>query len=161
MTSYSCCCQVTTVKLRVQASDRGTSPNKTPVDVNINFLEAKTTLLPPVWQHYEGHELDDINHIRLDENISNTDLMDLEAQYNNSGSSNPLYHLINGRTPQENSKDDFSIKQEPNSPFMTVVVNNLDYEQTEEYWLHLRASVSQLTLSLYLLKKQVLYLNKC
>lgn len=55
-----------------------------------------------------------------------------------------LYLAVSGRTPQQNSLNDFvSVEAESDEAAMQVEVNKpLDYEKTPEYTLLLRASVS-------------------
>lgn len=55
-----------------------------------------------------------------------------------------LYIVVTGRTPQQNSDKDFVAVENPDddSSILVEINNPLDFEETSQYTLLLRASVS-------------------
>ena len=139
---------ITRVNLRVVASDRGTPPQESnPTSVIINILEPTSVDLAPVWEPYNGQEIDDIVNLEIEENTASGTILDIDLKATNPNyigpRQRPEYFVIRGRTSSQNSNDDFFKDSEPNDNCI-VKVRQVDYEDTNEYWLPIRATVSNL-----------------
>lgn len=107
------------------------------VKVVISVLDSASGL-PPVWQGIGGIPIDDYTGINIMENVTNGYVVSPRFTANGTGSVG--YYLVQGRIPMLNSKRNFIERKVEQS--MELLTQNLNYEDTSNFLLKLRASVS-------------------
>lgn len=145
-----------TSTLTVVAKDNGTPQLSSTSTVTIMVVSSQSELYPQ-WQPISSTPIDDFGPVQVAEDTAQSTILDQIYRATGSSGAKPIYLLYQGAIPALNSKSQFTHWTNDSVDYMKVqVVRPLDYEDTPNYVLTLRASVSIFKSGLTLLQSNTI-----